>query len=272
VRALVTNFAAQPVVFLEYLQAEYVEVAQTSYRTQRLSRFDDAWAAQRRPGDEAPHTPYVMTDSGHRIAFGGGDFYASYGLMIETALDRPAELVIHARKYRPVGGSFVVEADVTNTSERTLAFAENQATLHVLMFEGHRVRDIAGEVDRMASRHVPIDPPLYPGQTRRFEVQLAGFRLELYPSKVEGVVFVDALASTEPRRWDMLQAALAGNESLPPTPTVAPTATFTPTPTATPPPTLTAEPSATPAPAPVFLPFAERIVDRTLSAVAPHRR
>ncbi len=116
----------------------------------------------------------------------------------------------------------------------------------------------------MASRHLPIDPRLYPGQTRRFEVQLAGFRRELYPSKVEGVVFVDALASTEPRRWDMLQAVVAGNETLPPTPTVAPTATFTPAPTATPSPTPTTPllPTPSPAPAPpaVFLPFAERAV------------
>lgn len=132
----------------------------------------DAWALQKDPEDDSPHTPLLMVDSGRWISYGFADYLAEYRRMVNAALDRPAEMVIHARKSRPVGGSFVIDAQVTNITDRTISALENGATLHVFIFEGRRIRDIEWEVDRMASRHVPMETPLYPGGNRSGRVGL----------------------------------------------------------------------------------------------------
>ncbi len=252
---LSNEYISQDVIFLEYRSEEYAIDSALPFRESRLSRFMDTWEGQRDPEDAAPHTPLVMVGSGREISFGFSDYRADYRRMINKELSRPAEVNISARKSRPVGGSFIVDAQVTNATGRTLSSAENEATLHVVIFEGHHIRDIVWEVDRMGSRHIPFDVPLYPGETRLFKVQLDGFRRDLFVSRVDAVVFVDALTSRSPRRWDMLQAIVAGSDVLPASPTVAPTSTPTEVPpTAVPPKTVTATPVVPKA----FLPVAAR--------------
>lgn len=245
---LAKSYASKSVMFLEY-------DVKSPHAVHRIDRFMAAWPYEKLPGDQSPETPYTMVDSGHDISWGERDFMAEFRSMIESELPRPPLLTIQAVREHPDSASIVVKAQVTNISTVTLQTDLNGATLHVMVYEGHRVLKTGRKVH--ASYVERFDVPLRPGETRSFEFLFDKFR-GVNLSVLDAVVMVDYLPDRATARWDMMQAAIAGTGDLPPTPTTEPTATPTTEPTAMPTPEPTAMPTLAPTEVPqqfvIFLP------------------
>jgi hypothetical protein len=191
----------------------------------------------------------TMVDSGLRVQEGECNYRVEYGAMIEAALPRPPGLAIFAHKDRPDPSSIHVTAQVQNISTATLQTAINGATLHIVVYEGHRALQTGRVIHRSDRRS--FDEPFPPGAVRRFKFEFNRMR-GINVSQLEAVVFVDYMPNPALGRWDMLQGAIADTSPLPPMPTPMPTPTRTPKATTTPlatdtPPPPTVTPTNTPA-------------------------
>jgi hypothetical protein len=225
----------------------------------RIDRFMAGWYLDKMPGETEPETPYTMVDSGHDCSWGERDFRAEFRKMIDAEMERPPLAIINASRERPDPSTLVVKAQVTNISTATLQTSSNMATLHVMVYEGHRALQTGRIVH--ANRTENFNDPLKPGATRYYEFtfdNLKGVNMSL----LDAVVMVDYVPDPITGRWDMLNAAVAQSAPLPPTPTPYPTSTSTPLPTRTPTSVPTEAPTLTPTPEPfhmeVFLPLAMR--------------
>ena len=242
-------YNGKDVLFLEY-------DVNSPHALHRIDRFMAAWYIEKMPGENAPETPFTMVDSGHEVSWGDRDFRAEYRSMINSELERPAQLRILAVKERPDTTSLVVKAQVTNISTVTLHTPVNGATVHVAVYEGHRALQTGREVHASAQAFFPT--PLPPGQSAYFEfpfTRIPGVNL----SQVDAAVMVDYVADPILGRYDMMQAAIAGSGTLPPTRTPQPTSAPPRLPTAAP---TEPPPAATLAPEPqrydIFMPAAFR--------------
>lgn len=149
-----------------------------------------------------------MVDSGTRINSGYVDFGRVYRGMIDAELARPAQGEIHACWFR-VRNHIRVEVWLTNRSSATLATRQNNAAVHVIVYEETKVRS----TQRFARAVAVADiDSLAPGATTRYVLET----LDLGQGVNWGKLHVVALADYRPKGnagpYDMLQATMAQRE------------------------------------------------------------
>ena len=177
-------------VFLEY------DVDNAPY-----SRYGKWWAAY--GGGGSVTLPLVMADSGHQFSYGYLDFHSVYKAMVDTEMARPPQAEIQTA-WRRVGDKVVFYVQVKNLSGVTLS-SDNDATMHVIMYEDVRVK----LTNRFVVTVVQTDiSSLAPNAT-------AGFTLETGDlsgvdwGKTHYLALVDFRPGGTSGAYDMLQAAVA---------------------------------------------------------------
>jgi hypothetical protein len=234
VDGLAKAYTAKPVVFLQY-------ETDSPHAVHRIDRFMAAWQLDKSPAELKPSTPHTMVDSGREISYGERDYQKEYRRMVDGELLRPPGALVVAARERPDTRTLIVMVQVTNISTTTLETAVNGATVHAVVYDGSKALKAGSDI--RAASQAYFEDPCPPGETREFAftfTNLPGTNL----SRADALVIVDYVPEDGQGRWDMLQAALAGNDPLPPIPTAMPTPTMEPTLTPIPPPT--AEPTAVP--------------------------
>ncbi|MGV8041172.1 MAG: hypothetical protein AB2L07_14225 [Thermoanaerobaculaceae bacterium] len=192
IEQLVTQYATQPVVFLE--DAVY------GPKGERISRFQAVG-----PGY---YFPFIMVNSGHAVTEGQGtsfDYLAKFKAMVDAEKVRPALVEVTAW-HRRVGDVVKIYADVVNTTSVTLSPSAFPTWVHGIVWEEAKV----GETNRYV-RAAMVTPVagLAPGAR-------GGFTLEspvLTPvswDKVHALAVVDYKpGGFTGTTYDMLQAAHA---------------------------------------------------------------
>ncbi len=123
---LATDYAGQPVVFLEY------DIDNAPY-----SRYGRWWAAY--GGGGSVYLPLIMVDSGHQISNGYLNFYNVYKAMVDTELARPPQAEIQAQWWR-TGDKVGFYAQVKNLSPAKLSSGTNSASVHAIVYEDAKVK------------------------------------------------------------------------------------------------------------------------------------
>jgi hypothetical protein len=240
VDGLAKSYAGRPVVFIQYeLDSEVSRV--------RHERFMAGWQLDKQAAELSPATPHTMVDSGRRVSYGERDYKADFRKMVDDELPRPAGAIIDAVRDRPDTRTLRVRAQITNVSALDLQAASNNATVHVVVYEGSRTLHYGTKVHLAQS--ILVDEALEPGQTRLFEFTFDIPR-GVNGSTLEAVVMLDFQPPGGEGRWDMLQAAIAHTGDFLATPTPWPSPIPPPTRTAVPTLEPTAEPTVAPSPAP----------------------
>lgn len=190
------------------------------------------WAAKYAdvPDAEGAVLPLALVDSGFRYTGGRVPFEATYGQMIDAALDQPPLVEIDAYQQR-VGASYDLRVfgQIRNVSQHTLGY-DNFAALSLLAYEPIRVLHVDWYV--RGGLEVPLEEDLAPGATMSFDHTIADLPPGTRMTRVQGLVQFDY--RPDPRGpFVSAQAALAVPGTPPP---VTPTATreATPTPTEAP--------------------------------------
>jgi hypothetical protein len=188
---LASDYAAQPVVFLE--QYVYNPVG---------SRYSRWWAAY---GGGTAYLPLIMVDSGHQISNGSVSFYDVYKGMVDAELTRPAQAYIQASCWR-VQDRVRISGQMTNLSGVTLSSSGNGATIHAIVYEDAHL----GVTDRYVrdAPSIPIASGLANGGTMTFTLEttdLTGVNWD----NLHTVVLADYRPAGSSVPFDMLQAARA---------------------------------------------------------------
>ncbi len=196
---LVSQYANQPVVFIEY------DVDTQPLSNSRRDRWWEAWKAS--GGGDTAYFPWVMTDSGNAISNGNEDFTTKYSAMVDASLARPAQATLAASSER-IGDTLQFTVQLTNQSGLTLG-TSNSATVWAIVYE---VFDTApGATERLTKRYVRADVPqaitsdLANGATGSYTLNtptLSGVVWE----NLQWIVLADYLPPGSLGAYDMLQA------------------------------------------------------------------
>ncbi|NWG20513.1 MAG: hypothetical protein HXY39_09305 [Chloroflexi bacterium] len=145
---LATEYAAQPVVILEY----DVDNAPSD-------RYNRWWIAHGYSG--VVSLPMAMVGSGRLFADGAvwRDFAGAYRQMINDELSRPPQAALSGAAER-IGDQLRFTVSVTNLSNVTLSW-DNAATVHVLVYEERQIA-LTGRYVRAAPVRT-LQQPLAPG-------------------------------------------------------------------------------------------------------------
>jgi hypothetical protein len=190
---LMTNFAGQPVVFLE----QNIDASIGNRMGRWVASYPGNWTQT--------YLPWVMADSGHGLSTGAVNYATVYTSMIDTELARPPQAAVEAF-LRRIGNTFRVYVRIVNQSQATLSASANDAAVDAIVWETGSV-GLTGHLVRAVST-VPISAPLAPGGT---------FTATLNSATLSGVDWdnLHALALVDYRpggtsgAYDMLQAAIA---------------------------------------------------------------
>lgn len=145
---LATEYAAQPVIILEY-----------DVDNPPAHRYYRWWIARGSSGNAT--LPLTMVGSGRLFADGGvwQDFAGTYRQMINNELSRPPQAALSGVAER-TGDQLRFTVSITNLSGVTLS-SSNDATVHVLVYEERRVA-LTGRYVR-AAPSLALQQPLAPG-------------------------------------------------------------------------------------------------------------
>lgn len=121
---LALDYAGKPVFFLEY--------PVTGAPTSRIGRF---WAAH---GGGSAGFPFVIADSGHQMQSGVVPYYNTYKAMVDQELSRPPQTEVQAT-WKRTGNKIEFSIQVKNQSGVALAYGQNQAAVHALVYEDAKV-------------------------------------------------------------------------------------------------------------------------------------
>jgi hypothetical protein len=191
VDALATEYASQPVLFLE--QNVYHPVGD------RIGRW---WAAS---GQSSAYLPLVMVDSGHQISSDWqSDFKAAYRPLVNAELARAPAAEIEAYTRR-VGSRVRVYARMRNTSGTALSAAANRAALHAVVWEDARA-GVTKSIVR-AAPNVGITPEVAEGGETTATLE-TGDLVGVGWQALHTVVLADWVPAPG-KAFDMLQAAIA---------------------------------------------------------------
>jgi hypothetical protein len=229
VDGLARAFTSKPVIFLQYETDSFLAV-------NRIDRFYAAWQLDKSDRESEPSTPYTMVDSGRYISYGERDFQREYRRMIDNEVPRPPTALIYAQREMPSPTTLNVKVQVTNISTATLLSPVNGAMLHLVLYEGTKALKTGSDIHAM--RQATFETPLAPGETRLFDFAFADMR-GVNLTRADALAMLDYRPVWGKGRYDMMQAAVARKEALPPTPEPWPTETPTPTDTPVPPPSPT---------------------------------
>ncbi len=192
VNQLATEYADQPVVFLEY------DVDDDTFS----SRERRWWSTH---GGGSVILPLVMVDSGNYASNGSEDFDTKYRSMVDTSLGREPQAEISAVGQR-VGDTLHFDVEVTNRSDVTLSSANN-AAVWVTVYEEF---DSPGG-ERLTNRYVratnsdSISTALPPGGVQSFTLDATALDGVVWDN-LRAVVLVDYQPSGSSEAYDMLQA------------------------------------------------------------------
>ena len=192
VNQLATEYADQPVVFLEYDDDD-------NTFSSRKRRW---WSTY---GGGSVLLPLVMVDSGNYASSGYEDFDTKYRSMVDTSLAREPQAEISAVGQR-VGDTLHFDVEVTNRSDVTLSSA-NSAAVWVIVYE--EFASPGGK--RLTNRYVQaidsnsISTALPPDGVQSFTLDATTLDGVVWDN-LRAVVLVDYLPSGSSGAYDMLQA------------------------------------------------------------------
>ena len=196
---LVSNYANQPVVFIEY------DVDTEPWWDSRRARWWEAWKAS--GGGDFAALPWVMTDSGHAISNGNEDFATKYSAMVDASLARPAQATLAASSQR-IGDTLHFTVQLTNQSGVTLG-TSNSATVWAIVYEVFTTAP--GTTERLTKRFVrsnvpqAVTPDLANGATATFTIDTATLSGVAW-ANLQWIVLADYLPAESSGAYDTLQA------------------------------------------------------------------
>lgn len=190
VKKLATEYAGQPVVFIEYNAGDFTGG--------REGRFVAAF------GGYGYSVPMAIVGSGYRYTQGPADYYKVFKGMIQADQARPAQAEIEAWWRKVLPYTLRTYVTVHNTSAVALDSATNEGAVWALAWEDKATLGVTGMYTRAAVSS-PLSPALAPGASRSVVVDLpiSGFADW---NNLHAVVAAELRPAGTTGPYDMLQA------------------------------------------------------------------